>query len=153
MVLLELRDATKEDLEAIRSLVAEVVGEYGFPPEPEGADADLYEDVDLYFGDGGMLRVLEERDCLVGVVGVVPYGAGTWELRKIYLKGKQRGSGQGRRLLEEALAFARSCGAARLVLQSSTRLTEALRLYERAGFARVDEAARGTCDVFMELGL
>lgn len=153
MVPLELRDATREDLEAIRSLVAEVAGEYGYPPEPEGADADLYGEVDLYFGDDGMLRVLEESGCLLGVVGVVPRGAGTWELRKIYLQRGQRGSGQGRRLLEEALSFARSCGATRLVLQSATRLSEALRLYERAGFTRVEGATRGTCDVFMELGL
>ncbi len=151
---MELRDATRQDLDAIRTLVAEVAGEYGFPPEPEGADSDLYGEVDAYFGEGGMLRVLEGAGSVLGVVGVVPRTGGAWELRKIYLHGSQRGTGLGRRLLDEALSFARDCGADRLVLQSSTKLIEALRLYEGAGFLHLDGQTRSeTCDVFMELKL
>lgn len=151
---MELRNATREDLPSIRSLVAEVAGEYGFPLEPEGADSDLYGEADAYFGDGGMLRVLEAGGQVVGVVGVIPHATGAWELRKIYLHMKHRGGGHGRRLLGEALTFARAQGAARLVLQSSTKLGEALRLYERAGFTRVEVPTRSdTCDIAMELQL
>ena len=151
---MELRDATREDLPSIRSLVAEVAGEYGFEVEPEGADLDLYGEVDAYFGEGGMLRVLEAQGRVVGVIGVVPHGEGAWELRKMYLQRDLRGAGHGRGLLDAALTFARDQGAARVVLQSSTRLESALRLYERTGFIHVEATTRSdACDVMMELSL
>lgn len=151
---LELRDATPEDLDGIRALVAAVGREYGFAPEPEGADEDLYGAAGRYFEPGGMLRVLVDGGAVVGVVGVVPHWGDAWELRKIYLGADRRGRGHGRRLLEEALGFARGEGAARLVLQSASMLREALRLYERAGFRRVEADPRSsTCDVAMELAL
>jgi GNAT superfamily N-acetyltransferase len=45
-----------------------------------------------------------------------------------------RGTGLGGRLLEEALAYARQRGLTRIYLWSFATLTDALRLYERAGF-------------------
>lgn len=151
---MELRDATPEDLDGIRALVAAVGEEYGFAPEPEGADEDLHGASARYFEPGGMLRVLVDGGAVVGMVGVVPHTGGAWELRKIYLDKGRRGGGHGRRLLDEALGFARGQGAVKLVLQSSSKLGEALRLYERAGFRRVEGDTRScTCDVAMELAL
>ena len=151
---MELRDGSSDDLVDVRALVFAVAGEYGFEPEPEGADADLFEHAGEYFAPGGMLRVLEQGGVIVGMVGVVPRGEGVWELRKIYLAADQRGGGQGRRLLEEALTFARAQGARKLVLQTSSKLDAALRLYERAGFVPAQNETRScTCDVSLELAL
>ncbi len=149
---MDMRAATAEDIPAIRTLVAEVGSEFGFEPEPEGADIDLYGAVDAYFAPGGLLRVLTHDDRVVGVVGVVPHSASDWELRKIYVAAEHRGGGHGRCLLDVAVAFAQIQGARKLVLQSSSKLGAALILYERAGFVTIESGMRSsTCDVAMEL--
>ncbi len=151
---MNLRDATPADLDAIRRLVFSIAAEYGFEPDPEGVDADLCADSEAYFEEGAMLRVLEHDGGVVGMIGVVPRPDRTWELRKIYLDPAFRGGGWGRRLVDEARAFARSQGARAWRLETSTKLGEALRLYERAGFAPVQGSTRSqTCDLSMELAL
>ena len=54
--------------------------------------------------------------------------AGSWWCRR------RAAPGLGGRLLEEALAYARERGLAHVYLWSFATLTDALRLYERAGF-------------------
>lgn len=153
-----LRPATAEDLPAVRALVAAVGREYGFEPEPENVDADLYADSPAYFSEGGALEVLvDAQETVVGVLGVLDVHAGEdAELRKLYLGRELRGKGMGRRLLDRALELAREGRARRLVLETSTRLKEGLALYERAGF--VPEAAEHaprscSCDVRLALEL
>ncbi|MEM8709922.1 MAG: GNAT family N-acetyltransferase [Planctomycetota bacterium] len=148
------RSATRADLPAICDVVFAVGREYGYEPEPEGADLDLFEQVDRYFEEGGLLRVLLDGDEVVGVLGLVREDAQTTELRKLYLLPRVRGGGHGRAFLEEAIAFARRRGAERLILQSTSRFERALTLYERAGFRQVNGEMRSpTCDRMMELQL
>ena len=149
-----LRDATRGDLPAVRELVFGVTAEYGFAPDPGGADRDLFDEADAYFGEGGMLQVLVDGGRVVGVVGVVPRPPDASELRKIYLARDHHGRGLGRLLLEAAVAFARARGSARLVLETSSKFTEALRLYERAGFLPAGDPTRSChCDRSLELKL
>ena len=150
-----IRDGTREDLPAIREVVFAVGREYGFEPEPEGCDADLFEDAQAYFADGGMLRVLvDEMDAVHGMLGVVRIDPDTLELRKIYLSSTARGGGHGRALLDEAIAFAREIGCRRVVLETSSRLERAIQLYERAGFRPEPGDTRScSCDVRLVLEL
>jgi GNAT superfamily N-acetyltransferase len=67
-----------------------------------------------------------------------------------------RGLGIGRRLSEAVLDWARARGARKVVLVSSTRLGEALRLYERLGFEHQPlppDPGYASADVYMELEL
>lgn len=152
--MIEPRDARPDEQLAIRELVEGIAAEYGYPPEPEGADRDLYDAFPDYFAPTSLCRVVERDGELVGMLGVVHLEGRTWELRKIYLRPSERGSGLGRKLLDEALAFCRAQDAERIVLQTATRLKEAVRLYERAGFqVQNGEGRSSTCDLRMELGL
>ena len=149
---MEIRDATAMDLDAIRRLVAEVGREFGFEPEPLGADLDLYGEADAYFRSSALLEVIEHDGNVVGVLGVVQVSARVWELRKLYLAPAHRSGGHGRALANRAIAFARGQSASKLVLQSSVKLTAALALYRSLGFAEVEgEPHSDTCDVAMEL--
>jgi len=86
-------------------------------------------------GGAGRLWIAERDGRVVGSIAMVDAGESVGQLRWFLLVPEARGTGLGRRLLETALAYARERAFARLYLWSFADLTEALRLYERAGFA------------------
>ena len=150
---LTLRPATNADAEAVRKLVFGVLREYGLKPSPDDTDADLFDIEASYFARGGRFDVLmAARVNIVGTVGLYPSGDGTVELRKMYLHKQLRGQGDGRRLLEHALAEAKRMGFRRVTLETASVLKEAIALYTRYGFREYQadhKAAR--CDQTFEL--
>lgn len=72
-----------------------------------------------------------------GCLGVVFFGHGIGELKRMYVHPRFRGLGLGKKLLEAAEAFARECGYRALCLDSMKHLKPAHRLYYRRGFSRI----------------
>ena len=100
------------------------------------------------------LALLDGR--VVGTCAAIVPHPGTVELARLTTDAAWRGRGIGRRLTEEAIAWARRRGARRVILVSSTRLVPALRLYERLGFSHRPlprDTPYATADVCMELRL
>jgi putative acetyltransferase len=149
-----LRAATRTDSAAVRRLVEEVLGEFGFSLEPDGTDADLENLEASYTAPGGMFELLEDNEGrLLGCVGLYPLLAPgdatrrTCELRKMYLRPEARGHGLGRRLLERALRRAAELGFAVVVLETASNLTDAIALYIRYGFVPYQPAHQSCrCD-------
>jgi N-acetylglutamate synthase-like GNAT family acetyltransferase len=95
---------------------------------------------------------------IVGCVALIPMGNGVYELSKMAVSPRLRGLGIGRTLLEHAIAQARAIGAQSLFLGSSTKLANAVHLYESVGFQhvppeRLPPMPYARADVFMKLSL
>jgi putative acetyltransferase len=71
----------------------------------------------------GAIRTIEDR---------------TGEIKRMYVSPEERGRRVGRALLAALEAEARALGMARLVLETGERQPEAIALYEREGFSRVE---------------
>ena len=73
----------------------------------------------------------------VGCGAVRRTEAQTGEIKRMYVVPKERGRGVGRVILNALEAEARALRISRLVLETGIRQTEALALYQRAGFTRI----------------
>jgi putative acetyltransferase len=94
----------------------------------------------------------------VGCVALIPMGDGVYELSKMAVSPQAQGKGIGRKLLLHCIAEGRVMGAKSLFLGSSTKLKNAVHLYESVGFRHVPEAELpkmdyARADVFMDLKL
>lgn len=105
---------------------------------------------------GGAIVVAVLAGEVVGTAAIVPHGPGEMELAKVTVCRAARGAGLGRRLTDACVTEARTRGARRLVLVSSSKLRSALRLYESMGFERKplpSAVPYASADVYMELEL
>jgi GNAT superfamily N-acetyltransferase len=112
----------------------------------------------LILGAGGQVFLVYVNGEAVACVALIPTGNGVYELSKMAVAPHLRGLGIGRKLLEYTIAQARQLGAKSLFLGSSTKLKNAVHLYESFGFRhvppdRLPELKYRRADVFMELPL
>jgi DNA-binding MarR family transcriptional regulator/GNAT superfamily N-acetyltransferase len=114
--------------------------EYGWNEEFEALVAEIVAKFIREFKPGReFCRVAEKDGRVVGSVFVVEADAETAKLRLLYVEPEIRGEGLGRRLVEEALSFARSAGYRRMTLWTNDLLAAARHIYEKAGFRLVSE--------------
>jgi GNAT superfamily N-acetyltransferase len=105
---------------------------------------------------GGAILIAEVEGAAVGCCALIASGPDTFELAKMAVTDAYRGRGLGRSLLASAIDTARSMGAVRLFLETNSKMTPAVRLYESMGFMhaqRVQESDYARSDVYMELPL
>jgi N-acetylglutamate synthase-like GNAT family acetyltransferase len=105
---------------------------------------------------GGRIFIAEqENGQVVGCVALQAMSDGGLEVAKMAVEEAARGSGVGRRLMQECVAAARAAGAARLYLESNRKLAPAIGLYRAFGFRELEPTPTpyARCDIQMELPL
>lgn len=86
---------------------------------------------------------------LVACLGGVPVGCAGWrshggsgevaELKRLYVASTARGRGIARSLLAAVERSAREYGRSRLILECGDRQPEAIALYQRSGYERIED--------------
>jgi DNA-binding MarR family transcriptional regulator/GNAT superfamily N-acetyltransferase len=105
----------------------------GFHPEAAGGD-----DVDgMRPPDGAFLLVRSDGDT-IGCGGLHHVDRGTGEIKRMWIDPEWRGLGLGPRLLACLEGVARELGRRRVILDTNESLTEAIAMYERAGYHAIE---------------
>src|ERR1043166_134475 len=152
---LTIRPATNDDCERVTKLVFDVLAEFGLQGDPDTTDADLKDIEANYLNRGGLFEVIEDSNGkLLGSFGLYRLDQNTCELRKRTFAPELRGSGMGSYVLALSLARAKELGFTRIVLETSSRLVAANRLYQQFGFKRATaDHLASRADQFYELEL
>lgn len=151
---MNLRSASNQDSEQIKSVVFTVLEEYGLKADSSRTDKDLDSIEESYFSNNGFFGVIEVESVIVATVGLHRVDENTCELRKMYSLPSQRGKGLGKRILEFALSKAKELGYSRVVLETASPLKEAIGLYRKYGFREFNPEHLSTrCDQAFELDL
>ncbi|MBN2561945.1 MAG: GNAT family N-acetyltransferase [Phycisphaerae bacterium] len=127
-----------EHQDGIVAVVRAVHEEYGFTWEADGYHRDLYDIGAFYTQQGGMFWSLLAEGRVIGCAGVLVHGR-ECELHRMYLLPAYRGRGLGRLLLETSMDFGRRQGCRRMQAWSDVKLTQAHKLYRKAGFVQEGE--------------
>jgi len=147
---------TGEDATPFRTLNEEWITRF-FVLEAKD-NATLGDPENTILAKGGQIYFVRAKDEVVGCVALIPMNDGVYELSKMAVSTKMRGLGIGRKLLEYTIAQAHQRGATSLFLGSSSKLKNAVHLYESLGFKHVPpdslpDMHYSRADVFMTMSL
>lgn len=131
----EVSPADPRAVEAVRRYVAELDERFptGFDPGPTTA-----EDVASLTAPAGVFVLATSDGEPVACGGVRRLDAETLEIKRMWVDGGWRGAGLGTRLLRRLEDEAARLSGTRIVLDTNRTLTEAMAMYERAGYRETE---------------
>ena len=124
-----------DDLPIVRTLFREYAD--GLPVDlcTQNFDDELMNLPGKYAAPEGCVLVARVGATPVGCVALRPLDDGTCEMKRLYVRPNQRGTGAGRRLVERLIAEARARGYPAMRLDTIPALMpEAMGLYRKFGF-------------------
>jgi putative acetyltransferase len=154
MTPLTFRTFQSGDETAFRELNEAWIIQY-FSIEPKDIEV-LGDPVSHIIRPGGEIMIAILGDRAVGCCALLAMGEGSFEIGKMAVAEDCRGGGIGRKLLAHVIEHARGIGARRLYLETSTKLPNAIHLYESRGFVhlpveRVRQSPYTRSNVYMEM--
>lgn len=118
---------------AVRRYFDEIGDRFGF--DDTGLDA---KDAAMLRPPDGVFIVAVSDGAPVACGGLQTIGPGTGEIKRMWVDGAWRGAGLGSRVLRDLENRAAGLGHHTLRLDTNHTLTEAIAMYERAGYQRVE---------------
>lgn len=152
----QIREFEVGDAEAFRRLNEEWISRH-FTLEPRDHET-LGKPMEHIIAPGGSILMAWLGSEPVGCCALIPFSSGVYELAKMAVAPELRGRGMGRLILSAAIEKGRELGARSLFLGSSTKLKNAVHLYESYGFRHLEPdeippMPYNRADVFMSLTL
>jgi putative acetyltransferase len=131
-----------DDIAAVQQLWREYWESFGLPMNFQGFGDELEGLPGAYGEAGGVLLLATSKDEPAGTIAMRRLnrrsGGMAGEVKRLYLRPKFRGHGLGRRLLESVIERATALQYDCLYADTLPVMLEALSLYERIGFERVE---------------
>jgi putative acetyltransferase len=136
---MEVRTAESlADVAAVRELWREYWESFGLPMDFQGFGEELMGLPGAYGAEGGVLLLALHDNEPAGTIAMRRLDRASGEVKRLYLRPKFRGHGLGRRLLKAVIEQAAAIQYEFLYADTLPVMTEALSLYERIGFERVE---------------
>ena len=134
----ELRPFKKDDAEGVKNLILSVLTkEYPFDKSAY-SDSDLDKIGEVYGGVKDAFFVIEDSGKIVGTVGIKEDGSTESLLRRLFVDSGYRKKGYGTKLLKTAIDFCRGKGYKHIYFRCTDRMTDAMKLCEKAGFKEIE---------------
>ena len=155
------RPIRSADNEQVARLIRTVMTEFGCVGEGYSInDAEVDAMYEAFSQPRAAFFVIKQEGRILGCGGIAPLAGSdglTCELKKMYFYPALRGSGYGRRMVEQCLGSARALGYRRCYLETVERMTSANFLYQKTGFEKQCGAQGNTghcsCDSYYVLEL
>ncbi|TXD50350.1 MULTISPECIES: GNAT family N-acetyltransferase [unclassified Polaribacter] len=121
----------------------------------EKADDDLLDHPQKYLEQGSSIFLAHYEDQVVGTISLIPVNEHTYEILKLGVVDGFKGLGIGRKLMQICIDICVEKNVKIITLESSSKLENALKLYEKLGFKHIEvvDAHFESADVKMELKL
>ena len=142
-------------ISSARELIREYSASLGIDLSFQNFEQEMVEFPLHYTRPDGRILVAVEGGEAVGVVGLRRFSGKICELKRMYVRPEFRGRGIGRLLAMRAIKEAREIGYSRMRLDTLSRLSEAVSLYESLGFKEIGayRANPNKGVIYMELDL
>ncbi|UAM99418.1 GNAT family N-acetyltransferase [Polaribacter litorisediminis] len=121
----------------------------------EKADDKLLDNPDLFIQNGATILLVKVNNNIVGTICLNPINKTSYEILKFAVMDGYKGLGIGKKLMQICIDLCKQKRVETIILESSSKLQNALNLYEKFGFKHVEikDTYFVTADVKMELKL
>ena len=114
--------------------------EFGYDTEFEAYVAKTFFDFFTADMSGQRLWIVEQEGEIAGCIGIAKKSEGKAQLRWLLLHPKVRGRGFAKKLIQEAIDFAKGYGYTSIFLLTEDVLTDAAGLYDLFGFTVTEQS-------------